>query len=287
MIVCRSAAEIERMARVNALVAAVLAELKAITAAGITTAELDAIAEKRFRDAGAEPAFKGYHGYPATICASFNDQVIHGIPSNRKLVEGDILSIDVGAKMDGFFGDSAVTVPVGQIAPEAARLLKVTEESLYKGLDAVRAGGRVSDIGAAVQQHVEAHGFSVVREFVGHGVGTKLHEEPQVPNYGVRGRGPRLADGMVLAIEPMVNCGKAAVKVLSDGWTAVTKDGSLSAHFEHTVVVDGPRCRILTLIEGAADPRLAERSQAREADRAERGQADAAHGQATTVRVAR
>jgi methionyl aminopeptidase len=249
MIVCRSAAEIERMARVNALVAAVLAELKAITAPGITTAELDAIAEKRFRDAGAEPAFKGYHGYPATICASINDQVIHGIPSNRKLVEGDILSIDVGAKMDGYFGDSAVTVPVGRISPDAARLLTVTEESLYKGIAAVRSGGRVSDIGAAVQQHVEAHGFSVVREFVGHGVGTKLHEEPQVPNYGVKGRGPRLADGMVLAIEPMVNFGKPAVKVLSDGWTAVTKDGSLSAHFEHTVVVQGPGCRILTLRE--------------------------------------
>ncbi len=287
MIVCRSAAEIERMARVNALVAAVLAELKAITAPGITTAELDAIAESRFRDAGAEPAFKGYHGYPATICASINDQVIHGIPSNRKLVEGDILSIDVGAKMDGFFGDSAVTVPVGQIAPDAARLLKVTEESLDKGLAAVRSGGRVSDIGAAVQQHVEAHGFSVVREFVGHGVGTKLHEEPQVPNYGVRGRGPRLADGMVLAIEPMVNFGKPAVKVLGDGWTAVTKDGSLSAHFEHTVVVQGAGCRILTLVEGAASQRAADRAARGQADTAEHGHTSPARGEASSVRVAR
>lgn len=210
---------------------------------------MDLIAEKRFRDAGAEPAFKGYHGYPYTICASVNEQVIHGFPSTRPLVPGDILSIDVGAKLDGFFGDSAVTVAVGEIAEDAARLLQVTEESLYKGIAAVRSGGRVSDIGAAVQQHVEAHGFSVVREFVGHGVGTKLHEEPQVPNYGVRGRGPRLADGMVLAIEPMVNFGKPGVKVLSDGWTAVTKDGSLSAHFEHTIVVHGDGCRILTMRE--------------------------------------
>lgn len=239
------------MARVNALVAAVLSELSVLTVPGISTNELDVVAERLFREAGAEPAFKGYHGYPATICASINDQVIHGIPSDRPLVEGDILSIDVGARMDGYFGDSAVTVAVGSIAPEAARLLKVTEESLYQGIAAVRSGGRVSDIGAAVQQHVEAHGFSVVREFVGHGVGTKLHEEPQVPNYGVRGRGPRLADGMVLAIEPMVNLGKPGVKVLGDGWTAVTKDGSLSAHFEHTIVVQGSGCRILTMVEGA------------------------------------
>jgi methionyl aminopeptidase len=283
MIVCRSAAEIERLARVNALVGAVLSQLRAMTVPGITTAELDAAAEKLFRDAGAEPAFKGYHGYPATICASINDQVIHGIPSNRPLVEGDILSIDVGAKMDGYFGDSAVTVPVGTIPPEAARLLKVTEESLYKGIGAVRSGGRVSDIGAAVQQHVEAHGFSVVREFVGHGVGTKLHEEPQVPNYGVRGRGPRLADGMVLAIEPMVNLGKAGVKVLGDGWTAVTKDGSLSAHFEHTIVVQGAGCRILTMVEGTADGQAND-----SAGRAEHGPANTAErGHASTAGRAR
>jgi methionyl aminopeptidase len=161
-------------------------------------------------------------------------------------VEGDIISIDMGAKLDGFFGDSAVTVAVGAIDEEAARLLQVTEQALYKGLAAVRAGGRVSDIGAAVQQHVEANGFSVVREFVGHGIGSKLHEEPQIPNYGTPGRGPRLAEGMVLAIEPMVNYGKPAVKVLGDGWTAVTRDGSLSAHFEHTVVVTASGCRILT-----------------------------------------
>jgi methionyl aminopeptidase len=246
VIVCRSAAEIERLARVNALVARVLGELKATVAAGVTTADLDALAERRLQEAGAEPAFKGYHGYPATICASVNEQVVHGIPSSRALVEGDIVSIDMGAKLEGFYGDSAVTVPVGTVDDSAERLLLVTEAALYKGLGVVKPGARVSDIGAAVQAHVEAHGFSVVREFVGHGIGTRLHEEPQIPNYGVAGRGPRLAEGMVLAIEPMVNLGKAAVKVLGDGWTAVTKDGSLSAHFEHTVVVTGGGCRILT-----------------------------------------
>lgn len=246
MITCRSAAEIERMARVNALVARVLAELEAMVAPGITTADLDALAEQRLREAGGEPAFKGYHGYPATICASVNEQVVHGIPSSRKLAEGDIVSVDMGAKMDGFYGDSAVTVPVGTVSPDARRLLDVTRGSLYEGLAAVKPGGRLSDIGAAVQRHVEAHGFTVVREFVGHGIGTALHEEPQIPNYGTPGRGPRLTEGMVLAIEPMVNMGKAAVKVLGDGWTAVTKDGSLSAHFEHTVVVTSEGCRILT-----------------------------------------
>jgi methionyl aminopeptidase len=249
VIVCRSAGEIERLARVNALVARVLAELKGMVRPGITTADLDAVAEQRLQEAGAEPAFKGYHGYPATICASVNEQVVHGIPNMKPLVEGDIVSIDMGAKMDGYYGDSAVTVPVGEISPLAARLLKVTEEALYRGLAQVRPGARVSDIGAAVQDHVERHGFSVVREFVGHGIGTKLHEEPQIPNYGTPGRGPRLAEGMVLAIEPMVNVGKPGVKVLEDGWTAVTKDGSLSAHFEHTVAVTATGCRILTLPE--------------------------------------
>ena len=249
MIVCRSAAEIERLARVNELVARVLAELRSLVVPGLTTADLDAVAEKRLGEAGAEPAFKGYHGYPATICASVNEQVVHGIPSKRPLVEGDIISIDMGAKLDGFYGDSAVTVPVGRVSEQADRLLSVTEASLYEGLAAVKPGARVSDIGAAVQAHVEAHGFSVVREFVGHGIGTKLHEEPQIPNYGPAGRGPRLSEGMVLAVEPMVNLGKPAVKVLGDGWTAVTKDGSLSAHFEHTVVVTGSGCRILTNTE--------------------------------------
>ena len=197
MIVCRSAAELERLARVNALVARVLAELRTMVAPGVTTAEIDARAEQRLREAAAEPAFKGYNGYPSTICASVNEQVVHGFPSARQLVEGDILSVDLGAKLDGYFGDSAVTVPVGQVSAEAATLLEVTAQALEEGLEAVKAGARLSDIGAAVQRHVEAHGFSVVREFVGHGIGTALHEEPQIPNYGTPGRGPRLAEGMV------------------------------------------------------------------------------------------
>jgi methionyl aminopeptidase len=248
MIVCRSSTEIEKLRRVNQLVAQVLAELRRMAVPGITTEDIDSKAERLVRAEGAEPAFKGYHGYPATVCVSANEQVVHGIPSKRPLVEGDILSIDMGAKLDGFFGDCAVTVPIGRVSPEATELLRVTEEALFHGIEAVKPGARVSDIGAAVQQHVETHGFSVVREFVGHGIGTSLHEEPQIANYGPGGRGPRLAEGMVLAIEPMVNAGKPAVKVLSDGWTAVTRDGSLSAHFEHTVVVAATGCEILTLL---------------------------------------
>jgi methionyl aminopeptidase len=249
VIVCRSQAELDLLRRVNQLVGTILAELRAMAAPGVTTQDIDEVAEQRVREAGAVPAFKGYHGYPATVCVSVNEQVVHGIPSSKRpLVEGDILSIDMGAKLDGFYGDCAVTVPIGRVSPEAASLLKVTEEALFRGIDAVKPGARVSDIGAAVQQHVEAHGFSVVREFVGHGIGTSLHEEPQIANYGPAGRGPRLAEGMVLAIEPMVNVGKPAVKVLSDGWTAVTRDGSLSAHFEHTVAVTRDGCEILTLV---------------------------------------
>jgi methionyl aminopeptidase len=242
VIVCRSPAEIERMRPAGTLVASVLQQLREAVRPGVTTLELDRIAEARIRGAGGEALFKGYHGYPATICASVNEQIIHGIPSARALVEGDIVSIDVGARLEGYCGDAAITVAVGAISEEAARLLRVTEESLYKAIAQARAGRRISDIGHAVQAHVEAHGLSVVREFVGHGIGTAMHEEPQIPNYGEPGRGPRLAEGMVLAIEPMVNLGRAPVKVLEDGWTAVTRDGSLSAHFEHTVAVtaDGP-----------------------------------------------
>lgn len=235
------------MREAGRLVGEVLTELTAMVAPGVTTADLDAAAEKRILAAGAVPAFKGYHGYPATICASVNEEVIHGIPSGRRILKaGDIVSIDVGAALDGYFGDSAVTLAVGRVTEEAATLLRATEESLYKAIEHVRPGARISDIGHAVQQHVEAFGFSVVREFVGHGIGQKMHEEPQVPNYGEPGRGPRLAEGMVLAIEPMVNAGKAAVKVLADGWTAVTRDGSLSAHFEHTVAVTAGDPWILT-----------------------------------------
>jgi methionyl aminopeptidase len=253
VIVCRSQAEIVKLRRVNQLVAQILAMLRRSVAPGVTTRDLDSLAERLVREAGAEPAFKGYHGYPATVCASVNEQVVHGIPSGRALVEGDVVSIDMGAKLEGFFGDCAVTVPVGAVSPAAERLLRVTEESLFQGIDAVKPGGRVSDIGAAVQRHVEANGFSVVREFVGHGIGTSLHEEPQVANYGPAGSGPRLSEGMVLAIEPMVNAGRASVKVQSDGWTAVTTDGSLSAHFEHTVVVTRDGTEILTLLAEDAE----------------------------------
>ena len=252
MIVCRSKAEIEKLRRVNRLVGRILGELRRMIGPGVTTEAIDASAEALVREAGAEPAFKGYHGYPATVCASVNEQVVHGIPSARQLVEGDVLSLDMGAKLDGFYGDCAVTVPVGRVSAEAAKLLRVTEAALFHGIDAVKPGARVSDIGAAVQAHVEAHGFSVVREFVGHGIGTSLHEEPQIANYGPADRGPRLAEGMALAIEPMVNVGAAAVKVLGDGWTAVTRDGTLSAHFEHTVVVADGGCEILTLLDADA-----------------------------------
>jgi methionyl aminopeptidase len=248
VIVCKSAAELEKMLAANQLVARVLEALRSLVVPGATTVQIDVAAEKLVRDAGAEPAFKGYRGFPATVCASINHEVVHGIPSGRALREGDILSLDMGVKLAGFFGDCAVTLPVGRISPEADRLLTVTQDALARGIAQVRIGGRVSDIGHAVQQHVEAHGYSVVREFVGHGIGAALHEEPQVPNYGPPGRGPRLAEGMVLAIEPMVNMGRPAVKVLADGWTAVTADGTLSAHFEHSVAVTSAGPWILTAL---------------------------------------
>jgi len=244
------------MRAANLLVAGLLDDFRRIVAPGVTTAELDTFAETKIRTAGGIPAFKGYRGYPATICASVNDQVIHGIPSRRALAEGDVLSIDVGALLDGFYGDAAITVPVGRISNEAARLLRVTEESLYEAIAEVRIGNRVSDISHAVQRFIEAHGYSVVREFVGHGIGQSMHEEPQIPNFGKPGQGPRLADGMVLAIEPMVNTGLPGVRLLDDGWTAVTKDGSLSAHFEHTVAVTVSGPMVLTDPDGSAQARV-------------------------------
>jgi len=235
------------MRAANQLVAQVLEELAAMVAPGVSTADLDATAERRVRAAGAEPAFKGYRGYPATLCASVNQQVVHGIPNRTPLKSGDIVSLDMGVKLNGYYGDSAVTVAVGAVQDDVAKLLRVTQEALDKGIAQVKVGGRISDIGHAIQQHVESQGFSVVREFVGHGIGASLHEEPQIANYGEPGRGPRLAEGMTLAIEPMVNMGKPAVKVLADGWTAVTKDGSLSAHFEHTVAVTKHGPLVLTM----------------------------------------
>ncbi|MDA1093743.1 MAG: type I methionyl aminopeptidase [Acidobacteria bacterium] len=237
MIIRKSPAELELMRAANGLVATVLAELRRMVAPGVSTLDLDAVAERMIVEAGAVPAFKGYHGYPATLCASVNDAVVHGIPSATRLADGDIVSLDLGVVLDGFYGDSAITVPVGTVPDRTATLLRVTRESLERAIEQMRVGAHLSDIGHAVQRHVEANGFAVVREFVGHGIGKTLHEEPQIPNYGEPGRGPVLASGMVFAIEPMVTMGSAEVKVMSDRWTAVTRDGSLAAHFEHTVAV--------------------------------------------------
>ena len=211
---------------------------------GVTTAELDRLAEKYIRSKGGVPNFKNYQGFPATACISINNEVIHGIPSEKRVLRnGDIVSVDLGAMFQGYHGDNAATFAVGDVSPEAKRLMDATRESLMEGINAARAGGRIGDISHAVQSYVEARGFSVVRQFVGHGVGTKLHEEPEVPNFGKAGHGVRLMPGMTLAIEPMVNIGDYRVKVLGDGWTTVTADGSLSAHFEHTVLIttDGPQ----------------------------------------------
>ncbi len=242
MIVLKSASEIAKMSLAGQIVADTLDELKRLVKPGVSTQELDRFAEAFIIKRGAKPAFKGYRNFPASLCTSINEQVVHGIPSDRVLLGGDIIGLDLGAIVDGYYGDAAVTVPVGMIDPKVEQLLKVTEEALYRGIEQVRCGNRLSDISHAVQSCVEAAGFSVVRDFVGHGIGRELHEEPQVPNFGKPGQGPRLKAGMVLAIEPMVNMGVSEVRILSDNWTAVTRDGSLSAHFEHTVAVteDGP-----------------------------------------------
>ena len=237
MSVQKSWPELQAMARANRIVVDTLEALEAAAVPGTTTKEMDRIARERIEKAGARPAFLGYRGYPATLCISINEEVVHGIPGPRRLREGDIVGLDLGCIVDGFFGDAARTVAVGHVSDEATRLMKVTREALFAGIDACHPGKRVGDIGHAVQSHAERHGYSVVREFVGHGIGTSLHEEPQVPNYGPPGRRERLVPGMCLAIEPMVNVGRAEVEVLADGWTAVTRDRSLSAHYELSVAV--------------------------------------------------
>src|SRR5436853_7058722 len=243
-IVRKSAAEIEKMRRSGHVVREVLDHLRTLVAPGVSTMELERAAEQKMKDLGAKPAFKGYYDYPCVLCTSVNQEIVHGIPSPKHVLkEGDIISIDCGVVLDGYYADSAVTVPVGNhVKPEIKKLLDVTKASLERAIQTARIGSTVGDVGAAVQEMVEANGFSVVREFVGHGIGTRLHEEPQVPNYGTRGHGPRLREGMVLAIEPMVNVGKPDTRLLDNKWTAVTVDGSLSAHFEHSVAVtkDGP-----------------------------------------------
>jgi methionyl aminopeptidase len=242
MIILKSPQEIEKMRENNLMLAVILEELKKVVRPGVTTLELDRYSEELTRKQGAKPAFKGYRGYPFSLCTSVNNEVVHGMPSDRKLKEGDILSLDFGIFHQGYYGDSAVTVPVGRVSGEALALMRVTEEALYKGIAEAKAGNRLGDISAAVQNHVEAAGFSVVRDLVGHGIGKNMHEDPQIPNYGIGGRGIELRPGMVLAIEPMVNEGTYRVEVLKDGWTVVTADGKLSAHFEHSMAVteNGP-----------------------------------------------
>jgi methionyl aminopeptidase len=249
MIVVKSMHEFLLMQKAGRIVATVLNELEAAIKPGVTTKELDEIAETTILKLGGVPAFKGYGGFPASICTSVNEEVVHGIPGKRVLKEGDIISIDVGAFYEGYCGDAARTFPVGKISPLAEQLLQVTKEALEKGVAMAKVGNRLTDISHAIQTHVEAAGFSVVRQYVGHGIGQKMHEEPQVPNYGLPGRGPRLKAGMALAIEPMVNTGEFPVRTLSDNWTVVTQDGSLSAHFEDTVFITEDGNEVLTAQE--------------------------------------
>ncbi|MGH9579789.1 MAG: type I methionyl aminopeptidase [Terriglobales bacterium] len=247
-IFCKSPAELEKMRQSGRVVRQVLDALTAMVRPGVTTMDLERAAEKKIRELGARAAFKGYRDYPCVLCTSVNQEIVHGIPSpKRVLAEGDILSVDCGVELDGYYGDAATTLPVGNhVRPEVGKLLEVTEASLYRAIEQARVGNTVGDLGAAVQELVEANGFSVVREFVGHGIGTHLHEDPQVPNFGTRGLGARLKEGMVLAIEPMVSAGKPGTRVLDDNWTAVTEDGSFSAHFEHCVAVTKNGPMILT-----------------------------------------
>ena len=247
MIVLKTDREIGYMRDAGKIVGQTLLELKKAIVPGVTTLELDRIADQYIRHAGAIPAFKGYGGFPANICASVNEQVVHGIPGSRQLNSGDVISLDVGTKLNRYYGDAAITVPVGDVDDKLQELLTVTEESLYKGIEKAIKGNRLSDISHAVQLHAESHGYGVVRDYVGHGIGQRMHEDPQIPNYGPPGRGPLLKNGMTLAIEPMINLGTPDVEVLADDWTVVTADGKYSAHFEHTVAVTDGEPIILTL----------------------------------------
>lgn len=246
MIVLKSQQEIAYMREAGRIVAETLELIRQAVKPDVTTQELDRIADEYIRERGAIPAFKGYNGFPGSICASVNEEVVHGIPGPRKLKNGDIISVDIGTLINGFYGDAAMTFPVGERAPEVAQLLKVTEESLYKGIAQAVADQRLYDISHAVQIHAEEFGYGVVRDYVGHGIGRKMHEDPQIPNYGAPGRGPRLKPGMTLAIEPMINMGTYEVKTLRDNWTVITRDGKWSAHFEHTIAITDGEPEILT-----------------------------------------
>lgn len=246
MIICKSKAEVEIMREAGRIVAQTHRKLAQYIRSGITTQELDDIAENFIRKCGAIPSFKGYGGFPGSICTSVNEELVHGIPGNHKLQEGDIISLDIGAELDGYHGDSAWTYGVGKISDDNKRLLEVTEKSLFEGLAQAKPDARLSDISHAIQVCAESAGYSIVREYVGHGIGQKLHEDPNIPNYGLPGRGPRLKPGMVLAIEPMVNAGKRHVRTLADNWTVVTLDGSMCAHFEHTIAITEEGYEIMT-----------------------------------------
>lgn len=248
MIIGKSKKELEKMRAAGQLVGEVLQELRAMVQPGVTTIEIDRAAERMIRDGGALPTFKGYHGFPYSICASVNEQVVHGFPSNYELKEGDIFSIDCGATLDGFVGDTATTVPVGRVSGEWLDLVRVTEECLERAIEECRPGKHLGDIGAAVQQHAEAHGYSVVRDYVGHGIGRRMHEDPQIPNYGKPGHGPKIKAGYVFAVEPMINLGTHFTKVLADGWTVITMDGKPSAHAEHTIAITEEGPEVLTKV---------------------------------------
>ena len=247
MVILKQPDEIDKARASNRIVAEVLSVLREKVKPGVTTRELDKIAEGVTEKRGARPAFKGYRGYPYSLCASVNEEVVHGMPSNRVLVEGDIVGLDFGVCYQGLYGDSAITLPVGRVSEQATRLMQVTEQSLYSAIHQACDGNRLGDISAAVQETVEAAGYSIVRDFVGHGIGKSMHEDPQIPNFGKKGRGIELKKGMILAIEPMVNAGKYKVKILSDGWTVITADGSLSAHFEHSVAITDNGPEILSI----------------------------------------
>jgi len=249
MIIYKTEEEIQAMRESNQIVASILYELKSIIKPGVQTKYLDDYAEKRAKELGAQPAFKGYRGYPASLCISVNEEIVHGIPCSRKLKEGDIVSLDFGVLYNGYYGDAARTYPVGNVLMQAQRLIAAAEGAFYKGLEQMEEGRRISDISASVQSYVESQGFSVIRTFVGHGIGHSLHEEPQVPNFGLPGRGPKIRRGLVLAIEPMIAAGNWEVEILSDGWTAVTKDRSLAAHFEQTVALTSKGIEVLSVIE--------------------------------------
>jgi methionyl aminopeptidase len=247
MIILKSEEEIQAIRKSSLMVGKVLADLKQMIEPGISTKKLDAFAEQKAKEMGAVPAFKGYRGYPSSLCTSINEEIIHGIPSSRVLREGDIISLDFGVIYKGYYGDAAVTYPVGQVSPEATALIDAAKQSFLKGFEQVREGCRISDISHAIQKYVEAQGFSVIRSFVGHGIGLSLHEEPQIPNFGSPGSGPKIKKGMVLAIEPMIAAGDWKVEIREDNWTAVTKDRRLSSHYEHTVALTQKGAEILSL----------------------------------------